>query len=412
MSIESYQLGRVRVATEPAGSFGVDIWAAGAGAASFLDVPLSEGSAQLTLTQNMLPPKPLQQYLDGKAQDVLGMKAASLQFSMELHATGVAANAATASITDTASALLRMLKAICGGLRGGNMGSAVATATSASQHVVTGGQGSRFTAGQGIVWSNPTTGLAELRELATVSTDTLTDKVAFSATPQVGNTIYNATTIYPAENPDTTLQFVVEGAENDFRWLLRGMIGGFTISLGIDDLWTITFNLVGSTWSNLGSGSLAAATYQNYAPVFGKGDFIAQATGTRTFNRVHVQSCTITPNFQYTPVKSYAGLEGIYRFRRKRAVPLYAIEFVTMFEDIGWFSARDARTDYCFTVQGGYAPGSLVGITLPAAQIEDVQPVNQDDDLSQKVVAHSRLDTDATDQSTEIRRAAGRIDFG
>src|SRR5690349_15412399 len=136
MSIESFLLSRMRVAVEPAGSYGVDIWAAGAGAASFLDVPFIEGTAQLTLTQKTLPPGTVQQYLDAAAKEVLGNKAASLSFSMVLAPTGVAANNATASITDSANAQLRILKAIMGGLRGGNMGSLVATATSSSQQIV------------------------------------------------------------------------------------------------------------------------------------------------------------------------------------------------------------------------------------------------------------------------------------
>lgn len=413
MSIESYLLSRLRVAVEPAGSYGVDIWAAGAGAASFIDVPFIEGTAQLAIAQKMLPPGTVQQYLDAAAKEVLGNKSASLSFSMILAPTGIAANNATASITDSANAQLRLFKAIMGGLRGGNMGSLVATATSASQQTVTAGQGTRFTAGGGAVWVHPTTGIGEFRPLKSVAGDVIQEKIAFSTAPSVGHTIYNTTTCYPTENPDTTLQFVVEGAEADDRWLLRGMIGGFSLELTAEDFWKVTFNLIGASWSNLGAGTLGAATYQNFEPLAGEGDFVAQVAGTTTFNRVHIQQLTIAPQFVYTPVRTYAaGLEGILRFRRKRAVPLFQIDFTTMFEDLTWYTARDARSDYCFLAQKGQAAGNIFAVSIPSAQVTDVQPASEDDNSAHRVTAKSRLDTDATDLTTDIRRAAGRFDWG
>lgn len=404
MTIEVHALQRMRVDTEAAGSFAV----AKAIPGTFTDVPFSEGTAELTLTQAMLPAQTAQQYIDGYAKDIKGLKSAQLRFSMLLAPTGVAA---TNGVTAVQGALGKILAAIMGGERLG-VGDLINDATPAVDNfdVTT---AARFTAGSAI--GEQISGLWEAREIESVVGSTLTLKHAFSGAPSNGSQILNSATYYLTEDPQTSLQFVVEGAEQSDRWHLFGGQGSFTIDTPIGELPRITFTIDFATWINLSDSALGAATYTNYAPRhIAQSEFLAQVVGTSTRNIVPCSSIQFTPQIAYIPIKTPGGTETILRWRRNRAVPAAQIQFSTYYEAYAtWFQERDDRDDYHFalTIGNGVAgaQGNMVLLTVPTAQITDVQRIDDGGISGQRVIAKARLDADATDQTTEIRRSPFRI---
>jgi hypothetical protein len=409
MSIEVNNVQRLRLYVEPAGSFAV---AHEGTLGDFSDVPFIEGTANAELMQDMLPANLAQQFLDGYALELLGKQSNKFTFQMFLAGTGVAANGSTSAVSGP---LGTILKNVMGGETLA-MGSAIATATSASQFDVTATQGSRFSAGVGI--AVPINGAMHARELKTVATDTLSTKIALPSTPSVAAVVYRAATYYLTENPDTSFQVVLEGAEADDRWVLRGMqVTSIRFELQPGQTPKVTFEMTGTTWANLGAGSLAVASYLNtVAYAIQDSQLLVQTVGTNTYSGAEIHASTIefNPNLAFVPVTSPGGSETVYRWRRGRSAPVLSGEWVSPYEDTSWFSARDNRTTKHVAYQiGNSVPTANLGtmlITVPRAQITDVQRVADGNGLAgQKVAFKAGLDSDATDQTTELRRSAFRV---
>lgn len=412
MSIEFHRLQRLRVYEEPdVANFGVDHTGT---MADYLDVPFVSGSASLTLTKDQLPSETVQQFLDGYAKDVAGKKAATLQFTMILAPNGQVANSGASSLTENNAsnwALGRILKAIMGGLRGAVAGSNVASATANGATItVSGGHGTRFTAGAAYAWAN-SAGILEAREIKTVSSDTITPKLLHSATPTGSNTIYNSTTIY-LDDSSTALQFVLEGNEQSDRWLLSGVNGSFTLDLPIGGLPRITFNLIAAEWSNLSDSALGSASYPTHNPVaFFNSEFQAQVVATTTRNPLNISQISFTPNIVYSAVPSPEGKNTVYRWKRiNNGSPSATVQYTTYYQAYSeFFQERDDRDDYNHALRIGSAAGGIILLTVPCGQVSDVQRVaDSAGTAAQVVTAKARLDTDATDQTTAIRRSAFR----
>ena len=107
INVSKFNVGRVRIEQESA--FATD---ASGSIGSFKDLPIIEGTGQLTVTQETVPPGHLQQHIDGYPEELLGVKSASLSFDVNLYATGTAADSSTTSIQ---TALGEILKQVMGG---------------------------------------------------------------------------------------------------------------------------------------------------------------------------------------------------------------------------------------------------------------------------------------------------------
>ena len=94
-----------------------------------------------------------------------------------------------------------------------------------------------FLAGGAIAWVNGS-GVLEVREIESIAANSITLKHAFSAGPTNAQVAYAAATYSFTEDPQESLQFIVEGVENEDRWLLLGgqAVGGVTVAIDGEEI--------------------------------------------------------------------------------------------------------------------------------------------------------------------------------
>jgi hypothetical protein len=241
--MEVHAVQRIRfqvVAATPTAAVGAD---SSASIGSFIDCPIREGSAQMATNRDELDPMQLVQHIDEGRERVLGKRVATLTFTMNLTPTGTAAVTGTTAIT---SPLGRLLKAVMGG-ENLAAGSTSATSTAIVLKCSTASHASRWAAGCVVGWANAA-GVTEWRGVESVSptAGTVTIKHGFSAAPTAAQALYNAATYYMTADPDTTVDFLVEGLDSDDRFLLTGGQAVTGIGIAVDltgaAIPTITFN--------------------------------------------------------------------------------------------------------------------------------------------------------------------------
>lgn len=408
MTIHTFPLRSLEVYEEPDGSFNVDNSANRATA--FLPVPAQPDSLGWTPEQPLQNPNVLQQYKHGLTKHVLGPKGWTLQATMPIHGSGLAGDASTASADKNSNALTRLLGAVFGGVHGGNNGSTVATGTSATAFDVQAGDGSNFLAGGAIGWVN-SSGLLEIREIESVSTDTITLKHELSATPSTSDTIYNATTFY-LDDGNTSLQFISEGkVSKDYYLLSGGQLESISFNLPLGDIPTVTANFRGAEWTNLGSNTLSAVSYSNVEYMSFKGGWLhVTQLGTAAPNRVKASEFTMESSLAYVFPKGPDGEQTLLPPIQSHQPPVVSGSFRPYFEDTTWEDAWTNQTDYDLALQFGRTSNRGCLFSAPTIQIGPTTAPEDIEGLSgQTVNFMGRLDEDTTDQSTAIRRSAMRL---
>ena len=404
-----YGLRSLLVYEEPAGQFAVDHSGT---PGDFLPVAFQPGTLTADLQRPSLATNIAQQYKHAKSERVHGPRAVSLGFSMPLHGSGLSGNASVANADEDTNALMRILKAVFGGIRGGNMGSTVAAApTSGSIFSVASGHGTRFTAGGAMGWTNAA-GNLEIRPIESVTTDAIVLKYGFSATPAEDDPLYNATTIY-LDDSGTHLQFIARGAAPTDRWSLRGLqLASLAINNPLGELPTLAFTFQGAEWENLLSGSLAAVTYSNTRPIgFNGGKLMVQPVGTATAADVPAPEVTVTPSLTYIAERGPGGTNTVFGYTQAHSEEgVVAGSFRTYYTDQGWFDAAANSTRQAFALQIGQINARGCLIEVPNIQIGSVQGPQDLNQFSGLLVPwDGSIDIDATDQSTAERRSAFRI---
>ncbi len=399
MTIEIHKLQTIAVIAESAGQYAVDKTSAGTSLGSLTAVPFLEGTSTLTLGQAMLPNTQAQQYIDQIAEDIVGIRSWSMSMTMYLASTGTAADASTSSTT---SPLGIFLKAIMGA-EALSAGSTVASGGGVGGFVATGGQGTRLTAGNAVLVNS------QARKIKTRSTDTITYAQEISSVS--AGTVYRSATYSMVEDPDTSLQFAVQGVETHDRWILMGGQGSFTLNIPIAGLPTITFTLSGADWLNYTGSALTAASYTATSPaVVMSSEFTLPTNAVTARNALDVQSLSISPNINYAPIRTPAGVMTILRMRRQRSVPAATMQFQTTYDAQTYWTGRAARTDYGFAFQIGATAGSTVLIDIGTCQITDVQRSEVDPQLAgQTVSLKARNDADCGTASTALERSFMKI---
>ena len=411
MTIEVHSVQRLRVWSES--SFATD----GTGTlANYTDVPMREGSGTMTLTLDSLDPMQQVQSRYEYREEVLGKRSATLQFTLNLAPTGTAAAASTAAVQ---GALGLILKATMGGETLGT--GTTFTGGTATQPTVTSAAG--FAAGGAIGWVNAS-GILEVREIESIASTTITLKHAFSGAPQNTNVAYAAATYYFTEDPQESLQFIVEGVENEDRWLLLGgqAVGGVTLAIDPSGaaLPSVQFSMTFANWKSSAetagtiTGTLGTSTYSNYAPIVGfAGELRAFTVGASTLvtsSLVHCSALSFAPKIAYVPVTSPSGTNTVYRWRASRVSPPVEGSFTTFFSDYTWWNARANKTDVDIAYQMGQAAGSAALITAPTVQIINPQRVADGNQLAGQTVAFKgRRDTDTGASTTALAKAPVRI---
>ncbi len=413
MSIELQAVQRLRFIAET--TYGTDM---SASLASFTDVPASEGSIQVTLTTDELDPMQLVQYIDEGREKVLGKRSATLAFTMPIAPTGTAAASAVQAVS---GALGTILKNIMGGETKGT-----GTTFSSGWTPITGDVASAagIVAGTAIGWVNASSEL-EVREVESVTSNTIVLKHGFSGSPSNANVCYSSATYTFSQDPSTSLQFLVAGVEEQDRWLLRGgqCVGGFAIALDPTGaaLPTITFNFSFSNYmesdetASAITGAIGNATYSNYTPIVGNaGDLRVWTVGAATFvttSRVHCSALAFAPALSYVPVTSPAGANGgtIYRWRRARANPPVTGSFTTFFEAMTWFQGRDSKADYDVQYQSGIAAGSSFVLSAPTVQVLNPQRADSGGMAGQTITFEGRRDTDVGASTGAVAKSPWRL---
>lgn len=411
MSVEIDTLRYVGVYKEPAGSYQVD----NSGTpGDFVAVPYKEGTLQLQGGRAMLDPMTGKMRLDGHDRKVLGIRSCTAAFGVTLHSHGRDLDGDVAAPAAIDWPLMLMLQTILGGASATTNPGAqtvVVAGTTTTTVTVTTGHGARFALGGVIACevaaSDPR---LELKEVASVAGDVVTVKEAFSATPVTGTPVRGGVTLFPAEDPDESLQLLVEGREGQDGAVYRGLQGGFTIDLPLGELGSLNFSLAGAGWARLGTSGVTIPSYSNFAPMAVTPlELHLPTVGSTTRVVVEQASLTIEPQIAYAPVKSGRAAETIARMRRQPTRPLVRGSFVCPYEDDTYYNARDARTNLALFAQVGNLAGSAILFSCPTIQIVDVQPAVADQGIAgQQVTWEARHDA-AIGSTSAISYAAFRI---
>ncbi len=183
---------------------------------------------------------------------LLGPLSATAKIAMDLRPPTAQLDTAASP----ASTYISWLQAIMGGEAHG-AGSLVATATSASQFIVTAGQGSRFTIGS---WCavGINGGTLEARRITNISTDTITVCPAFSASTVIGDLVMNSYTWYltPTNTQSVGLQRAMVN-DTGFAWTARGGTGNVSFGFDSTKIVQAIFDLKFASWE---FGAIASHT--------------------------------------------------------------------------------------------------------------------------------------------------------
>lgn len=412
MSYEVTTLRSLRVLVEAAGSYAVD----GSGTPSdFIDVPVTEGYMPAGPDREMLDPMLAQVRIDNRAERVLGKRSAKVDFSMLCASHGVDMVGNETPPAATTWALRRILGAIMGGvsLTGTEASATTVQAGTTSTVVnVTTNHGDRWTPNAPI--GCIVGGVLEVREVLSISTDAITVKQAFSATPTTGQSVRGGVTFYPVEDPDTSLQFIAQGRETADNMLFRGMQGSVQIEAKVGQLAKCTFALRGAAATKLSDHSgINVPSFANLSPVAAVASELTVPTvGSTTRAQVLASDFALTLGFDYQPITGYGGTETIVRMRRQRPRDgvLARATMTLPYEDSTWIDHRDNRTDLAVFLQVGNVAGSTLLLALPTVQVTDVQRAASATGISgQTITFESRNDTSAAADTTERRYAAVRL---
>lgn len=420
-SYEDIKLRRARVFVEPAGAATFAVNDTGT-ASDFADVPLIEGSIQPKRDQQHLNPASIQQYMDGRESEVLGIKSCSLTFAallashgLDLDGTTTAANCPVLSGTGLVWPLARVLATIMGGynVEAGGLGAQTKAVSGISTTgcTVTAGHGVRFKPGSPIAFPNPTTNLYEVVPVKTVSTDTLTFKQALTFSPATNAVARTGPTFYITEDPQTSLQLWIEGNHDYDKYVYLGLQGGFSLDTPTAGFPKLTFNLKGPNWTKLSNTSLAAASFLRFSPsaMYDSVCRVSTVGSTTTTNVPHA-GITFKPNLVYGDVTTPAGVQTVLRHRRLRQDRALDVSIETYWDNTyDWDTAHDSRLQLCVTQQiGSAAPGSILFIEAPTVQVQPPQEKAQNNLAGRTISAVGRLDQEIG-QSTELNRSVLRI---
>ena len=416
MSIEVHALRRVRVDTEPAGSFTTSLTIPG----TFTDVPAIEGTIEMKLNRPLLYPAPVQQRLDEYRVGVVGPTACELSFSCVLASTGTDASNNVAQVAPQGLGVI--LAACMGGQNLGTGDTTIAGVTSSSPGTFTIPSGSaathNFIAGAAVGFGTAGGGTAmEYREIDQVAVgDTVTIKNYTTAPVGASGTVRACASYYLASNPDTSLQFVVEGYEQSDRFQLFGcQLSKMEFELVTGELPKINFTFKGAYFASISDAALGAATYTNYSPIYFHGDFLWHTNAQSTATRVDVSKVTFEPNIEYIPVTGPNGAQNqpIIRWRRTRSVPVIKGSFTTYYEALTYHTEKTSVNTRGAFLQIGDQAGQSILLSAPTVQVSDVQREDSDGISGVTVQYEGREDGDAVvGSNTDLGESAFRIHFG
>jgi hypothetical protein len=369
-------INRIQYQIEAQGSYATNL----SGSTTYKDIRVLDG-ASFELNVEMKPNNTMAQRLDRMQKNIKGRRRSGNTFSSYLNGTGVVASKGVIGVTSSNG---DMLKTIMGGEHL-TTGSGVTSVTDAGRFVVDGQANDLLYAGTVIGLLNPTSSLFETSRIQSYNTSTNTINLAnqLNHAPASGSTVYGGSTYFLRQDPDTSLQFYVQGDSTNKTFVLMGLQGGFGLKTEIGELATIDYKLEGGAdWNSGSTGDLALANYPEANPVAAYNSFVcfypksSTATTAASRTQIHVQSVEVTPNIKYNDITSYAGSNNIAGKKRARSVPIVQGKLTAYFTDHTYPVARDNTTLYGLHLQIGSEAGKTVSIVCPSVQIINAKQVN------------------------------------
>lgn len=411
MSLELATLKTVRVAVEPAGSYGVDITLGSA----FQALPITEDFAMPSPDREMMDPNIAQGLIASTSVKVPGKRMGAMKIDMTLGGDGLDHDGDVAHPAISAWPLRALLQTVLGGcstptLLGSQV--TVQALSTASAVVLSAGAGATLTPGMALGFL--VSGVMQLGVIDSISTDTVNLKQALSGIPS--GVVRTFACFYLTQNPDTSLQFELLGAELDDHWRASGMQAkSFALEAKPGMLPKVSFDLAGQGLVALSAHTgLAETTHANYSPIIASGGCVtipaysAGLSAARVDPLVSDFAMTFAVSFE--PVTTYCGKDNIARMRLQRPAQGKAAKgsFTVPFEDTSWATARDAKTLKAIHFQVGSEVGATALIEFPRVQITAVKRANSGTNLAGWTVEWEALQ-DATNATTDLGRASFRI---
>ena len=411
MTVELERLGRLRVYQQ-------STYTDASGVGGMLDVDALEDTIKPSRPQKMLPVKSVAQRRLQYPESVLGPKSSALDFSWNLVSHGLDLDGDVAVPTASTWWQATIMKTMMGGIDTETIPAAQTTVqagTTATVVNVTAGHGARFKKGVAIGCVVPASGggtAYECREVLSVATDAVSVKVAFSDVPTTATAVRRSVTVYRTERPATWLQFAYEGKVALDRWDFRGMQGALSYAFTWGELITASAKLMGSTWTNLGSGTLSAATYSYNTPVpMVNMELLIATVGATTRTVCPFGALSWEPEQGWIDQKGGTGSETIVQkiASRPDVAPL-RVKITEPFEDLTRFTSRDSRTDHALFLQSGNTVGGTVLFAAPTGQLIEPERAPQDALAGQTWTFQAREDS-AGAVSTELDLSCERLHF-
>jgi len=398
---------RARYYIEQTGSYAVNQ----SGSVTYKDIRTT--SAEMTLTQEFLDNSTMQQLIDAAQPKIRSRRRCDFSLGSYLTSHNTIVSGATLAATSPHSDLI-------GTMMGGvfyTSGSEVASAVDAGEFA----EASIFDkyAGTAVGLVDPNTGRLEVARVKASGSTSLTLEHNLGFTPVAGAPIYGGNHCYFTDDPSNSIQFYVQGQDNDDAWVLMGLQGNFNMSFANGELVTITYDLAGGAdWNSGSADAITEASFTNSAPIpVVDSRVIFYPIGgvgvAGNYLCIDANAWEITPNISYGDISTPKGVNNILRKRRGRSVPACNGTVTTYFHDVGYFNARDTDTRYGLALQVGSTPGATVYISVPYVQITDVQRTDAEEKAGVQVTweALDNKDSTVTLGNRELARSAFSIHF-
>lgn len=377
--------------------------------ADWHDMPFIDGTADLTLTQEMLNPGHALQNRDDYNEEILGVKSWTLAFSINLGPSDARAGDGT---TYTQPPVGYLLSEVMGGE---TLGTGDNTGAGSTSEVVVVDTAARWNEG-GIMGWKDSSGVYHWRPISAVSGSNVTLKWKLPSAPAENDVIYNAASYY-LENQAVasvkTFQFIVEGlgTSPNFEdcWVLQGgqCVEAPSIELPKNGIPRLTFTFKGNKWLHgdaaaLTPAALGTATYSNTNEVINADCDIRMpvvGTATTTGNEFAISDLTLNFGFHYIQHESPGGVNGIsgYVLGGGPNEPKASGSFRQVYENKTWLTARDNKENRTLFYQIGTTTAGGVFLDLPTIQITDFKRMDLNGLAGQEASFKARLDEDTTE---------------
>lgn len=414
MTFELASLKTCRIAVEPAGSYGVEI----ALGSDYLYLPITEDFAMPSPEREMQDPMVAQALLNGSSLKVPGKRSGSAKLDMILGSHGLDIDGDVAMPAITAWPLRALLETILGGFSTATSHGSQVTVQSGSTtttiNVTTGAGSARMTKGQalGITTAN---GL-EWAEILSISTDAVSLRQALSATPTVGQPVRHSATFFATQDPDTSLQLAMAGAEVDDHFRFSGaQCAGLAIEAKPGMMPKLSVDLKGRGVRSIAAHSgLAEIAHSYFAPIIASGGCITTpAFGVTTRVDPYVSDFAPTFDHKFDVIASYCHTDNIARMKRQRPAGGKAakVSITVPYEDTSWMTAQDTKALFSVFFQLGSEVGASGLLSFPRMQVVGVKRGSSGTNLAGQVVELEALQ-DTLDSTTDLGRASWRLHLG